>query len=207
MTAMPTTSDLRLYTLQELLQIGAARASDALRMFIRRPTTIHLTSVVTRPLHDVAALLWPLDVPRIVVYVPIQGTMGGHFFVVMTEEAAERLAAYGGVAGDGEGMRVSFFEEIANVVANNYLRSIEPYVGSAGQQDIPSYVAGLPEAVFDGIIAELEIADGTVVVGRTECAVEAERIDLEFWWFFNANELGALWQRLDGLAGGRDDRR
>lgn len=204
--AQKRTTDIQLNTLQELLQIGAARASDALRMFIRRPTAIHLTSVITRPLGQVATLLWPLDVERIVVYVPIQGTMGGHFFVVMTEEAAAKLAGYGGITGDGDEMRVSFFEEIANVVANNYLRSIEPYVGPAGQQDIPSYVEGLPETIFDGIIAELEIAEGTVIVGRTECVVEKECIDLEFWWFFNANELGVLWKRLDDLAGGRDDR-
>lgn len=194
--------DLRLNTLQELLQIGAARASDALRMFIRKPTSVQLTSVLAKPVEQVASLLWPLDLPRIVVYVPIQGTMGGHFFIVMDGSAAGALAALGGVSGDGEEMRVSFFEEVANVVANNYLRSIEPYVGAAGQQDIPSCVEGLPEAIFDGIVAELGVAGGTAVVGLTECAVEGQRLNIEFWWFFNPGELDALWKRIDELSGG-----
>ena len=193
---------MRLNTLQELLQIGAARASDALRMFIRRPTAISLTSVLAKPIDQVTTLLWPLDVPRIVVYVPIEGRMGGHFFIVMSMEAASSLMVLGDVARAGVEMQRSFFEEIANVVANNYLRSIEPYVGPAGQQDIPSYVEGLPEAIFDSIIAELGIEQGTALVGRTECAVEEQRLDIEFWWFFDPTELDALWTRVDELTGG-----
>ncbi len=195
---------IRLNTMQELLQIGAARASDALRMFIKRPTSIRLTSVLAKPVDRITGLLWPLDLPRIVVYVPIRGTMGGHFFIVMDTKAAASLAKMGGVSGDGEEMRISFFEEVANVVANNYLRSIEPYVGSAGQQDIPSCVEGLPEAIFDGIISELGVSGGTARIGRTECAVEEKRIDIEFWWFFDPGELVRLWERVDGLAGGKN---
>ncbi|HPQ81376.1 MAG TPA: hypothetical protein PLZ86_06585, partial [bacterium] len=95
---MPFAMDeIRLNTMQELLQIGAARASDALRMFIKKPTSIRLTSVLAKPVSEITGLLWPLDLPRVVVYVPIQGTMGGHFFIVMDSKAASTLAGLGGV--------------------------------------------------------------------------------------------------------------
>lgn len=156
---------------------GAARASQALSVWLGRPASVVVNRLTAVSLAEATTLLGDDDSPVAVCAMQVSGGVSGVLLLACDDAAGLTLADLvlerdpGTAAGWGD-LERSAVVETANIVGCGYLNAIAAGLGQGGSAGIlpspPWFVRDFPAAVMEAAVLGQVPAADAVVLAATE---------------------------------------
>jgi chemotaxis protein CheC len=152
---------------------GARRAARGLEEMTGRPIAADVVNVSLVPLGALIPAVGRAEEPATAVYLGIHDDVDGHLMLLLTDEAAARMADLlldqpdGTTAALGE-MEASALQEATNVAGSFFLTALADATGLTIHPTPPVLVQDMCGAILDGPVAMLAMAGDEALLIETE---------------------------------------
>lgn len=165
--------------LYQAVQDGAHQAAKGLQGMTGQPISAATLSVALVPLGDVVGAVGRADAPTTAVYLGIYDGLNGHLVLLLTDEAAARLAdllleQQEGTTGELGEIEQSALQEAGNITGSFFLTSLADATGLTIQPTPPVLLRDMCGAILDGPLAALAMESDEALLIETEFR-QAER--------------------------------